>query len=771
MDEEGDFRTLILNEDADDRPLNIPVLPHATSLDHPKTSFMRSPITHREPSKLRRELSDVSDIASLEDPTLKYELLNELGKGSYGSVYKGRDRVTSELCAIKVISLAEGEEGYADIRGEIEMLQQCSHPNVVKYHGSYHGKDYLWIVMEYCGGGSVADLISNLDEPLEESLLGYICRESLKGLKYLHSIFKVHRDIKGGNILLTDSGEVKLGDFGVAAQLTRTMSKRNTFIGTPHWMAPEVIQENHYDGKVDIWALGISAIEMAEGVPPRSNVHPMRVLFMVSREPAPTLADPEKWSLLFHDFVAKCLAKDPKKRSTATQLLQHKFIEKSKGSAVALKKSIESYKRNQENVKRKARLQQAQGAQGKEQAAAQAAGGAAPQGNFSPLSEPSSSIDSWAGAARGIDDSLQGTVVVRPSAPSAPASKAGIAAPGGDGDTNEFGTVMIFGTGTVKMRRPVVPRDASDPLSRQLSDAGRAANHSAVASAVAAAEVLASVSEDNLAAAKAAMAVGQKLKSMAPKGSPSPAAAAVAAVAAAAAETAGGLPSRDEEGEVSRLAESAASDARVSNDSTFHQVPSSNASLSNDPSKKLFFPSRSPDRPSPHDMARVRSDVSANPSLPIIMEKTSGAGSYSVVLHDKLLAVYAAGSTVPVPFLHATQVSPLALIGTFGPQGADDVAPDRAALEVIQELANGGSSLPDPFARGKNNRRMAANEVPLPASVYGRLASSTTLSNLARALAYHKQCFEQMPLQGAQVVQEQGTIENLSDTLRTVLRL
>ncbi|KAK3035958.1 hypothetical protein RJ639_031381 [Escallonia herrerae] len=266
------------------------------------------------------------------------------GKGSYGAVYKARDLSTSELVAIKVISLCEGEEGYEEIRGEIEMLQQCSHPNVVRYLGSYQGDEYLWIVMEYCGGGSVADLMNVTDESLEEYQIAYICREALKGLSYLHSIFKVHRDIKGGNILLTEQGEVKLGDFGVAAQLTRTMSKRNTFIGTPHWMAPEVIQESRYDGKVDVWALGVSAIEMAEGLPPRSTVHPMRVLFMISIEPAPMLEDKEKWSLLFHDFIAKCLTKEPRLRPTATEMLKHKFIEKCKSGASAMLPKIEKAK-------------------------------------------------------------------------------------------------------------------------------------------------------------------------------------------------------------------------------------------------------------------------------------------------------------------------------------------------------------------------------------------------------------------------------------------
>ncbi|CAN6727502.1 unnamed protein product [Malus baccata var. baccata] len=285
--------------------------------------------------------SSIPDSITREDPTVKYDLLNELGKGSYGAVYKARDIKTSELVAIKVISLSQGEEGYEEICGEIEMLQQCNHPNVVRYLGSYQGEEYLWIVMEYCGGGSVADLMNVTEDALEEYQIAFICREALKGLAYLHSIFKVHRDIKGGNILLTEQGDVKLGDFGVAAQLTRTMSKRNTFIGTPHWMAPEVIQESRYDGKVDVWALGVSAIEMAEGLPPRSSVHPMRVLFMISLEPAPMLEDKEKWSLVFHDFVAKSLTKEPRLRPTASEMLKHKFIEKCKCGPSAMLAKIE----------------------------------------------------------------------------------------------------------------------------------------------------------------------------------------------------------------------------------------------------------------------------------------------------------------------------------------------------------------------------------------------------------------------------------------------
>ncbi|DBA81690.1 hypothetical protein WJX77_002971 [Trebouxia sp. C0004] len=260
-----------------------------------------------------------------EDPATKFDLLIQLGRGSYGSVYKAQVRGSQEVVAVKVIPLGDKDE-VLEIQKEIEMLKECNHANVVRYLGSWRGSEALWIVMEYCGGGSVADLMHASDVPLDQDMISYICAETLAGLAYLHSIGKVHRDIKCGNILLTETGEVKVADFGVAAQLSNTMSKRNTFIGTPHWMAPEVIQESRYDGKVDVWALGISAVEMAEVTPPRWSVHPMRVIFMISREPPPRLADRDRWSLTFHDFVAQCLQKEPKVRPSAKYLLQHKFV-------------------------------------------------------------------------------------------------------------------------------------------------------------------------------------------------------------------------------------------------------------------------------------------------------------------------------------------------------------------------------------------------------------------------------------------------------------
>ncbi|KAI7836850.1 hypothetical protein COHA_009303 [Chlorella ohadii] len=268
------------------------------------------------------------------DPFSIFELIHPLGRGSYGAVHKARILSSGDIVAVKIIPVAEQEE-IAAIQKEIAMLRECNHPNIVKYYGSWRTRDALWICMEYCAGGSVSDIMHTCGSGLDEDMISYICAQTLAGLSYLHSLGKVHRDIKCGNILLTEAGEVKLADFGVAAQLTATMSKRNTFIGTPHWMAPEVIQVSHYDGKVDIWALGVSAIEMAEMFPPRWKINPNRVLFMVVKDPPPRLADKERWSLSFQDFVAQCLQKDPRARPTARLLQQHKFAAREAAATAA----------------------------------------------------------------------------------------------------------------------------------------------------------------------------------------------------------------------------------------------------------------------------------------------------------------------------------------------------------------------------------------------------------------------------------------------------
>lgn len=603
--------------------------------------------------------SSIPESVTKEDPTTKYELLNELGKGSYGAVYKARDLKTSELVAIKVISLCEGEEGYEEIRGEIEMLQQCSHPNVVRYLGSYQGEEYLWIVMEYCGGGSVADLMNVTEEPLEEYQIAYICREALKGLDYLHSIFKVHRDIKGGNILLTEQGDVKLGDFGVAAQLTRTMSKRNTFIGTPHWMAPEVIQESRYDGKVDVWALGVSAIEMAEVLPPRSAVHPMRVLFMISIEPAPMLEDKEKWSLVFHDFVAKCLTKEPRMRPTASEMLKHKFIEKCKYGPSAMLPKIE-----------KARQYRA-----------------------SLALEAQSLVPAVPGDSTLVNEDYGDTV------PSKPQNAGPVANEGPVSNTLSkqqvldgvetgaegiFGTVIVHGGDeideTATVSRVSGVREPS-PTPGILETPSVSKSH---ASSV---EISGRVSENNTA---------------------------------------------------------------IGDSHPTQTVQASSPSL-------LGYSGRGfKTKGSSRALVEGGGSMTGNKLNETVSRK-------AFALQDKLFSIYAAGNTVPIPFLRATDISPIALLSDNVLGGSQRDNGGTIAVEALQELFTG-----EP--QSKKGRR-GQNEMPLPPSIYQRLTSSSTLLNLAQALAYHKTCYEDMPLQELQATQEQQTIQNLCDTLRTILRL
>ncbi|XP_055383366.1 mitogen-activated protein kinase kinase kinase kinase 5 isoform X9 [Condylostylus longicornis] len=211
------------------------------------------------------------------------------------------------------------------------MMRDCRHPNIIAYYGSYLRRDKLWICMEYCGGGSLQD-IYQVTGPLTEQQIAYMCRETLKGLEYLHSMGKMHRDIKGANILLTENGDVKLADFGVSAQITATINKRKSFIGTPYWMAPEVAaveRKGGYNQLCDIWACGITAIELAELQPPMFDLHPMRALFLMSKSgfKPPTLKDKDKWSPTFHNFIKTALTKNPKKRPTAERLLQHPFVQ------------------------------------------------------------------------------------------------------------------------------------------------------------------------------------------------------------------------------------------------------------------------------------------------------------------------------------------------------------------------------------------------------------------------------------------------------------
>ncbi|CAL8354169.1 serine/threonine-protein kinase 4 isoform X1 [Gadus morhua] len=278
----------------------------------------------------RRQLKKLSEDNLTKQPEEVFDVLEKLGEGSYGSVFKAHYKETGEIVAIKQVPV---ESDLQEIIKEISIMQQCNSPHVVRYYGSYFKNTDLWIVMEFCAAGSVSDIIRLRGKTLSEEEVATILQSTLKGLEYLHFMRKIHRDIKAGNILLTGEGQAKLADFGVAGQLTDTMAKRNTVIGTPFWMAPEVIQEIGYNCVADVWSLGITAIEMAEGKPPYSDIHPMRAIFMIPTNPSPTLRDPSLWSGNFVDFIAQCLVKNAESRATATQLLQHPLIRSAKASS------------------------------------------------------------------------------------------------------------------------------------------------------------------------------------------------------------------------------------------------------------------------------------------------------------------------------------------------------------------------------------------------------------------------------------------------------
>uniref|UniRef100_A0A4W3GXF8 Protein kinase domain-containing protein n=1 Tax=Callorhinchus milii TaxID=7868 RepID=A0A4W3GXF8_CALMI len=239
---------------------------------------------------------------------------------------QAQNRTTGILAAAKVI-VTYDEEDLEDYMVEIEILGSCRHPNIVRLLDAFYHQRKLWIMMEFCPGGAVDAVML----ALTEAQIRAVCKQTLEALNYLHSNKIIHRDLKAGNILLSLEGDIKLADFGVSAKNTKTLQRRTTFIGTPYWMAPEVIQcetskDTPYDQKADVWSLGITLIEMAEMEPPHHDLNPMRVLLKITKSPAPALAQPTRWSAEFKDFLRKALEKNVAARWTAQQLLQVMII-------------------------------------------------------------------------------------------------------------------------------------------------------------------------------------------------------------------------------------------------------------------------------------------------------------------------------------------------------------------------------------------------------------------------------------------------------------
>ncbi|KAM9803788.1 STE20-like serine/threonine-protein kinase [Neosynchiropus ocellatus] len=264
------------------------------------------------------------------NPEEFWDIIGELGDGAFGKVFKAQNKQNGTLAAAKVID-TKTEDELEDYMVEIDILASCNHHHIVKLLDAFYFEGKLWILIEFCAGGAVDAIMLELERPLTEPQIRVVCRQTLEALSYLHDIKVIHRDLKAGNILLSLEGDVKLADFGVSAKNTKTLQRRDSFIGTPYWMAPEVVmcetsKDRPYDYKADIWSLGVTLIELAQIEPPNHEMNPMRVLLKIAKSEPPTLMQPSRWSPEFNDFLRKALDKNVDNRWSTAQLLQHPFV-------------------------------------------------------------------------------------------------------------------------------------------------------------------------------------------------------------------------------------------------------------------------------------------------------------------------------------------------------------------------------------------------------------------------------------------------------------